>query len=120
MTRIVILLAVTLALAACGGSRYSSSKAYGGRAAPVLFATGPLQQACQSDRRKASSRARCGCIQAVANRELSGADQRRGATMFKNPHRLQEIRQSNNAANERFWKAWKAYGQTAAKLCANT
>lgn len=51
---------------------------------------------------------------------LSPSEQRRGASFFKDPHRLQEVRQSDNAANERFWAAWKAYGQRAAQLCAET
>lgn len=120
MIRLTVVLVALLGLVACGGgSRYASTKANYG-ASTVLFASGPLQQACRADRRKAASRARCGCIQAVANRELSASDQRRGASFFKNPHRLQEVRQSDNAGNERFWAAWKAYGARAAELCAGT
>lgn len=117
MTRISLALMGILALAACGGG----GARYAGNGAPsVMFATGPIQQACQAQRRKAASRARCGCVQAVADKQLSPADQRRGAKYFKNPAKLQEIRQSDNAGNERFWKAWKAYGQTAAALCSET
>ncbi|MBM1634402.1 hypothetical protein JQV27_16245 [Sulfitobacter mediterraneus] len=118
MLRIMIALVAMLGLTACGGSRYSSANARGYKPAPVLFATGPIQKACQQANRKAASRARCGCVQAVADRELSNADQRRGAKMFSDPHKLQEIRQSDNASNERFWKAWKAYGKVAAELCS--
>lgn len=86
----------------------------------VRFASGPIQKACQSSDRKARSRARCGCIQAVANDKLSGADQRRGAKYWRDPGKLQEVRQSDNPGNERFWKVWKAYGQTAAAQCKGT
>lgn len=89
--------------------------------APVVkFARGPIQKACQASDRKARSRARCGCIQAVADRELSSAQQRRGAKYWKNPGKLQEVRQSDNAGNEAFWRAWKGYGQAAARVCKGT
>jgi hypothetical protein len=127
MMRIGVALVAVLGLAACGGgSRYSSSKAtgYGGGYSPapvvVPFASGPIQKACLADGRKEASRTRCGCVQAVADQSLSAADQRRGAKMFRDPHQLQEIRQSDNANNERFWKAWKEFGQNAAAICAQT
>ncbi|MFT6677189.1 MAG: hypothetical protein ACJAVM_003401 [Sulfitobacter sp.] len=121
MLRMTIGLISVLGLAACGGgSRYSSTHARGYAPAPVLFATGPVQSACQQANRKSASRARCGCVQAVANQSLSASDQRRGAKMFNDPHQLQEIRQSDNSGNERFWKAWKAFGQDASRLCANS
>jgi hypothetical protein len=116
MLRMSVALVAVLTLSACGGgSRYSNSGA-----PAVKFASGPIQQACQRQGRKAASRARCGCVQAVANQELSPADQRRGAKYFKNPARLQEVRQSDNQSNERFWRAWKTFGQTAAAVCSGT
>lgn len=120
MIRIGIALLALVGLAACGGgTRYASGNA--GYATPsVLFATGPIQQACQKGGRKAASRARCGCIQAVADRSLSASDQRRGASYFNNPHRLQEVRQSGNQSDARFWRIWKAYGQQATELCKGT
>jgi len=66
--------------------------------------------------RKAASSARCGCIQAVANRSLSSGHQRRGAGYFNEPARLQEVRQSDRSSDERFWLAWKAFGQDA-RIC---
>lgn len=119
--RMIVAMVALSGLAACGGgSRYASSNAASYGAAPVLFASGPIQQACQSDGRKAASRARCGCVQAVANQSLSASDQRRGAKYFKNPQALQDVRQSDNASNERFWKAWKQFGQNAAALCSGS
>lgn len=137
MIRITIALIAAAGLSACGGSRYASSNARVAPApapvqtfdaitgeiktlpAPVAlpFATGPIYRACQAEGRKSASRARCGCIQAVADRSLSGTDQARGAKYFANPGRLQEVRQSDNAGNERFWLAWKAFGQDAAAQC---
>ena len=118
MKAIVLMVATAGILAGCGGGGASYRGGFGQQ--PVLFATGPIQQACQSASRKAASRARCGCVQAVADQTLSASDQRRGAQYFKDPATLQEVRQSDNPGNERFWNAWKAYGQTAASLCAAT
>ena len=120
MKRTGVVLVALMGLSACGGgSRYSSASANSGT--PVaLFATGPVYNACLVAGRRSSSRARCGCIQAVADRELSASDQKRGAKYFKDPHALQEVRQSDTAKNERFWTAWKAYGQRAAELCSAT
>ena len=142
MIRISVAVISVLMLAACGGgSRYSSANASNGASSyvytpvptgaaptvegaaevvPLPFATGPIFAACQADNRKAASRARCGCVQAVADQSLSLPDQKRGAKYFKDPHALQEVRQSDNAGNERFWKAWKAYGQEAAAICSSS
>lgn len=127
MIRVTVALVALLGVAACGGgSRYSSDNASGGfgglRTAPagLPFASGPIQRACMADGRRAASRARCGCVQAVADQSLSASDQRRGAGYFNDPHALQQVRQSDNASNERFWKTWKAYGQEAAAICANS
>tara|TARA_R110002049_G_scaffold307712_2_gene509100 strand:- start:71722 stop:72096 length:375 start_codon:yes stop_codon:yes gene_type:complete len=124
MLRYVVSFLALSALTACGGgSRYASSNAYGGARytpAPVLFASGPIQKACLSGGRKAASHTRCGCVQAIADQSLSASDQRRAAKMFGDPHQFQEVRQSSNADNERFWLAWKAFGQNAAAACAST
>ncbi len=114
MIRFAVLSAAVFSLAACGGG----NRFQGGN--QVAFASGPIQQACQSAGRKNASRARCGCIQAVADWTLSPQDQRRGAGFFSNPQALQDVRQSDIASNERFWDAWKAYGQQAAEFCAET
>ena len=121
MFRITIVCFAVLGLAACGGgSRYDRGKGYAVGAPAVLFASGPIQNACQASDRKARSRSRCGCVQAVADQSLSSADQRRGATYFKDPHKLQDVRQSSNASNERFWLAWKAFGESAARQCGDS
>jgi len=122
MGRIFLALMVCAGLSACGGTPYASQNAASFRApatAPVLFATGPIQAACQKSGRKQASRAHCGCVQAVANQELSAADQRRGAGYFSDPHALQEVRQSSQsvASNGRFWAAWKEFGAQAERMC---
>jgi hypothetical protein len=84
----------------------------------ALFATGPIYTACKAAGRKAATKARCGCIQAVADKELSKSQQRRGAGYFDNQHKLQQVRQSDSSTNEAFWTAWKAYGKSAARQCS--
>ncbi|WP_037227804.1 hypothetical protein [Roseobacter sp. GAI101] len=119
MLRLLTMICALSALAACGGSRgYNPSGNYGGGV--ILFATGPINSACLQTGRKQASRARCGCIQAVADRELSSAQQRRGVSVFKDPHKLQQARQSDRSSDNAFWSAWKAYGQTAEALCSAT
>jgi hypothetical protein len=123
MVRIFIASMSVVSLAACGGggTQYSSGNA--GRnysPQPVLFAVGPIHRACLSADRKSATPARCGCVQAVADQSLDSGDQRRGAKLFKDPHQSQEIRQSDNPSNERFWLAWKAFGQNAAAACGST
>lgn len=126
--RRLILLAACLSLAACGGYRKAERDIgrapRAGSAATVQstpgamrFASGPISRACMASDRKARSRERCGCIQAVANDTLSAGDQRLAVTFYGDPHRAQEIRQSDNPRNERFWKTYKAYGQAAAAVC---
>ncbi|GGX58720.1 hypothetical protein GCM10007385_29390 [Tateyamaria omphalii] len=108
--------AAALGLAACGGgSSYSSARAV--PATPVLFATGPIYSACRSGGRDQASRARCGCVQAVANQSLSSSDQSRGAGFFSNPQQAQEVRVSDRASDERFWRRWKDYSDSAARQC---
>lgn len=125
MFKISLALAVTIALGACGGSRFASNNAVGGASnfggsVALPFARGPIEKACKASDRKARSTARCGCIQAVADQSLSSAQQRRGARYFKDPGKLQEVRQSDRPSDERFWLAWKAYGQSAAAICARS
>ncbi len=121
MIRIVIASVALVSLAACGGSRNSGGTYNRGyNPQPILFATGPIQKACLASDRKAATKARCGCVQAVADQSLSSSEQRRGAQIFRDPHQAQEIRQSDNSGNERFWLTWKAFGENAAAACSNT
>lgn len=127
MIRMMALLSCLALVAACsGGTRYSSHNAQGARAyssplgqpAPTLFASGPIANACQASGRKQASKARCGCVQAVADMSLSSSDQRRGAGFFSDPHSAQEMRTSDSGSNEAFWRRWKAFGDQAGQLCS--
>jgi hypothetical protein len=71
-----------------------------------------------SSGRSAANRQLCGCIQQVADRTLTGADQRKAAKFFSDPHQAQEVRQSDHAAHEAFWRRYKNFGATAEAMCA--
>lgn len=82
-----------------------------------MAAAGPIERACLKADRKAASRPLCNCVQQVADLTLDNGDQRMAATFFKDPHRAQEIRQSDNSSHERFWKRYKAFGTSAETYC---
>lgn len=114
--RRVLTLVVVLALAACGGASGSRGDRSVARAMPV--AAGPISTACLQSDRKARSRVLCGCIQVAANRTLSRAEQRRAVRFYRDPHSAQDIRQSRRPVDQRFWKAYRAYGAEAERLCS--
>lgn len=105
----------TLLLAACGGGSGVAT-----RSMTVPVTTGPIASACAAAGRSGASRVRCGCIQAVADRALSRGDQRRGAAFFDDPHRAQEVRQSDRAGDEAFWERWKVFAAGAERVCRAT
>lgn len=84
---------------------------------PKPFARGPIQKACLASERKARSNELCGCIQAVANDKLDSSGQRMAVSFYNDPHRAQEIRQSDSASHEKFWKDYRAYGDAAKRAC---
>ena len=112
MTRTLLILSLVTLVAACGGRAARSS------APKVAFATGPIYSACLKANRKSASTSRCGCIQAVADQQLSSRDQSRAVPFFSDPHSAQETRQSDNPFNEAFWKRYRAYADTAARQCS--
>ena len=117
-TRMMMLAVAACALAACSsGPRQTVTSAARIATPDVLFATGPIYQACRSAGRDLASRARCGCVQAVADRTLANDDQRRGAEFFFDPHLAQVVRQSDRDIDERFWSRWRDYSDTAARMC---
>jgi hypothetical protein len=123
--RFGIFLCLSLVLGACGGGNTLETPppdiaALAVPAGGVPFATGPIGSACLSDQRAQSSRARCGCIQAVADATLSDSQQRRATAYFDDPGSLQEVRQSDNPGNERFWSDWTRFADTAEQLCRQT
>lgn len=89
----------------------------------LLVCTNPLtagviERACNKMDRKAATRSTCSCVQQVADQKLSYTDQRKAAKFFKDPHLAQETRQSDNAATERFWLRYKAFGTSAGQICS--
>ena len=118
----IVILGLILTLAGCGGvhrfkdkGKPAPSRSTPSSAAPI--ASGPISNACMASDRKARSRALCGCIQAVADQTLSGRDQSRAVAFYKDPHKAQEVRQSDRASDERFWDAYVAYSKRAAATC---
>ncbi|MCH2075677.1 MAG: arginine transporter [Rhodobacteraceae bacterium] len=98
-------------LASCGGS---SSRVPAG----VTLASGPISEACQRSGRSAASRQLCQCIQGVANQELSGSDQRRGASFFGNPELAQSVRLNDSPSADAFWARWTDFASTAEDACS--
>ncbi|MFZ5964975.1 hypothetical protein ACOXXX_18675 [Thalassococcus sp. BH17M4-6] len=112
MRVIGILICLSLLAACGGGNRYDREPAQ-----VMRLSGGPIARACLASDRKARSRELCGCIQTVANQDLSGQDQRMAVKFYKDPHRAQEIRQSDRSTHEAFWKRYTGYAARAEQLC---
>jgi len=110
-------LGLVMTLAACGGGPSQRLATPGGGGA-VQLASGPISQACNSSGRDAANRSLCGCVQGVANRHLSPADQKLSAGFYANPQRAQDVRQSDNRSNEAFWDRYTLYVEDARRYCA--
>ncbi|WP_293446829.1 hypothetical protein [Planktotalea sp.] len=85
---------------------------------PTPVEAGTMQRACMKSDRKSANRSLCRCIQKAARGKLSSSDQRLAATFFKDPHRSQEIRQSDRTSHEKFWLRYKEFGQRAQQMCS--
>lgn len=85
---------------------------------PVYAANGVIERACRSSGRSSASPQLCGCIQQVAEYSLSRSDRRKAAKIFSDPHKAQEIRQSDRRSDELFWKNYRAFGERARKTCS--
>lgn len=86
---------------------------------PTPAEAGPLNRACLKSDRSAANRRLCRCMQKVANRELRHRDQRIVASFFKDPHKAQELRQSDRRAHEQFWTRYKTFSSTFASACSD-
>ena len=75
--------------------------------------SGEICQACMAGGRDAANPRVCSCIQGVANRSLSGADQRRAARFFSNPDEAQQVR----ASRDPFWDRYEAFATQAEATC---
>ncbi len=113
----VTALGLVMTLAACGGGPSQRLATSGGGGA-VQLASGPISQACNRSGRDAANSRLCGCVQGVANRHLSEADQRLSAGFYANPQRAQDVRQSDNRSNEAFWDRYTLYVEDARRYCS--
>ena len=78
---------------------------------------GVIERACLKSDRPAVTRLLCNCIQSVADSTLTRSDQRLAAKFFKDPHKAQEVRQSDNPSHEIFWQKYKKFGASAETVC---
>ncbi|WP_375229021.1 hypothetical protein [Roseobacter sp. S98] len=127
MTRTAAAFCLSLLLAACSAPGTTSSPVSQQRAVFIpasggapQFASGLISNACLKDDRRAASPARCGCVQAVANRTLTPSEKRRGAAFFGDPDRVQAMKVSDSPDNERFWEHWSRFADQAELLCSST
>jgi len=111
MKAISCVLALAL-LAGCGGGGGSADDYR-----VVRTASGPVSKACNNSQRSARNPQLCGCIQAAADVELSGDDQRRMVRFYDDPHEAQEVRQSDRRRDEEFWKRYSAFVNRAESMC---
>ncbi len=114
----IIVVGLVLALSGCGGGGQFNESRGGTSSRALPIAHGPISRACLNSDRKARSRQLCGCIQAVADRNLNGLEQRRAVKFYADPHLAQQTRQSDRRLDEKFWKVYKAYSDEAAQRCA--
>ncbi len=114
----ILILGVILVLAGCGGGNRAKDR-YSRGAAPLYAPTanGPIKSACLASDRKVRSNYLCGCIQAVANQNLSRGDQRRAVKFYSDPQAAQDIRQSDRASDKSFWKSYSTYSRQAERIC---
>jgi hypothetical protein len=84
----------------------------------AMLSAGPVEKACNRSPRDAASRNLCGCIQQVADMTLSGGDQRRAASFFKDPEKAHKVWMSKSKSDDAFWDRYKAFGSMAEAYCA--
>lgn len=88
--------------------------------AATLASAGPIERACLKSDRKAASRPLCGCIQSAANMTLTGSDQRRAVSFFKDPEKAHKVWMSKTASDDAFWDRYKAFGAQAEAMCSGS
>lgn len=109
-----MLILVTFLAACSNNTRGSGAQDY---SVVTRTASGPISRACLSSGRKERSQQLCGCIQAAADRTLSGSDQSLAASFYSDPQKAQNIRQSGRRSDEIFWEKYKNYSETAQAIC---
>lgn len=79
---------------------------------------GPIESACMRSDRPGATRSLCGCIQQAADMTLTGSEQRRAATFFKDPDKAHKVWLSKSDRDDEFWERYKNFGATAEAYCA--
>ncbi|APX25646.1 MAG: hypothetical protein CML50_10005 [Rhodobacteraceae bacterium] len=108
--RTISMVMVLAVVAGCGGGGADDYRV-------SRMASGPISKACISSDRKARNPRLCGCIQAAANIELSGSDQRKAVRFYRDPHRAQEVRQSDRSSDRAFWDRYNDFIDRAENMC---
>ena len=106
----LIILSALVALTACSGGNQSNSGSTRG-------ATGDISRACLAEDRSAANPSLCGCVQRVANAELSSRDRARVVRFLNNPEIANETKLSTTDADDAFWDRYRAYISTARRQC---
>jgi hypothetical protein len=89
-------------------------------AVPYAASAGTIERACLGSDRSAANPQLCACIQQAADLTLTNRDQSRAAKFFRDPHQAQEVRQSDRASDEEFWRRYRSFGDTAEAFCSGT
>lgn len=85
---------------------------------PSSATAGPIETACLRSDRAQATRALCRCIDSVAQRTLTRAEQRRAASFFRDPQLAQDVRMSKSDRDNAFWARYRAFGDAAEQRCA--
>lgn len=86
--------------------------------APATVEAAAIKRACLASDRSAATRARCNCIQQVANQALTNSDQKTVAKWFSDPHQAQELKMSQSARDDALWDRYQNFGQMAQAVCS--
>lgn len=84
----------------------------------TMLSAGPVENACNRSSRDAANPYLCNCIQQVADMTLTGGDQRRAASFFKDPEKAHKVWMSKSKSDDAFWDRYKAFGELAEAYCA--
>ncbi|AGI69179.1 hypothetical protein OAN307_c37200 [Octadecabacter antarcticus 307] len=106
-----VILSALVALTACSGGRDR------GNSGSLRGATGNVSRACLAADRSAATPALCGCVQRVANTELSSRDRSRLAAFFTDPETAHAIMISDTNTNDAFWARYRAFTTSAHNQC---
>jgi len=98
--RFILILTSLIALSSCGAR-----------------VSGAMANACLDADRSAANARLCSCIQDVANRNLSGSDERRIVAFFDDPEKAQATKLSQTRANDAFWDRYRAFTRAAENSC---